>query len=312
MMAVALLGALILLPYALDLRGATPARAAAIWFIALVARAAVILLALVWIAVALPRTDPFIAATQWCWHAIVPFVAAHLDIQGHGVGDIALLVPLAAAALSAAATAYGVLRAAHAVRSYLRRFSLGRGPRASVIVPGREIVLAATGISRPQVLVSAGALLELDDGELAMGLEHEWAHIARRHRWVLFAGALARAVGRPIPGSTAALRELSFHLERDADRCALDRLDDRLALASVICKAAMTTVPSTAAASIGGADAAARVRELMDDRGVKGRPAAAGRIIAMCLAAAMVAVALPAQGAVALPAAPDEIRHCPS
>jgi len=258
-----------------------------------------------------PRSEPFVGATQWCWHAAVPYVAAHLDISGHGVGDTAVLVPLAGVLLSAAATVYGVVRAGRAVRGYLRRFALGAGPRGSVIVPGRDVVLAAAGISRPRVVVSAGALLALDDDELAVGLEHERAHIRRRHRWVLLAGALARAIGRPIPGSSAALRELAFHLERDADRCALRRVRDPLALASVICKAATGGLPSSAVASLGGADVAERVRELVDGSPPR-RLVATRPVLAVCTVALAAALAVPAEGALALPPATEQARHCPA
>jgi Zn-dependent protease with chaperone function len=306
--------ALVVMPHALDLSRVRPAYAAALWLVSLVVRAAAVLAVIAWLVVVVPRSDIFIAATQWCWHAVIPYVAAHVKLNGHGIGDAALFVPLLAVSASAAATAYGVLRAARAVRSYLRRCALGPGPGGSVIVPGREILLAAAGITRPQVLVSAGALLALDDDELAVGLEHERAHIARRHRWLLLTAELARGVGRPIPGSTAALRELSLHLERDADRWALDRLDDRLALASVICKAATGSLPSRATAPLGGTNVATRVGELMDERKTKPRcPAAgAGRLLAVCLVAAVVGAAAPVPGAMALPAAANEIRHCPS
>jgi len=305
--------ALIVLPHTLQLRRVEPAWAAAVWFASLLARAGAVLVVIGWMVILIPRSDAFVAATQWCWHAVLPYIATHLNLTGHGVGDAALLLPLIAVGISAAATTYGVVRAARMVRRYLRRFSLGPGPRGSVIVPGREILLAAAGIRRPQVLVSAGALLHLDDDELAVGLEHERAHIARRHRWLLLAGEVARGLGRAMPGASAAMNELRFHLERDADHWALRRRDDPLALASVICKAAATALPIGAIASLGGANVAARVTELMDKRtptpGVRRR--LAGRLLAVGLAAAAVGAAAPVPGAMALPAGTNDIRHCP-
>jgi hypothetical protein len=310
--AVAVASVLAVLPHLVSLRSGPPVVAAALWLLALAARAGVVLLTIGWLVILVPRSEPFVTATQWCWHAVVPYVAAHLDISGHGLASAAMLIPLAAVLLSSAATVYGVVRAARAVKAYLRRFSLGAGPRGSIIVPGRDVVLAAAGIGRPQVLVSAGALLALDDDELAVGLEHERAHIRRRHRWVLLAGALARATGRPIPGSSAALRALAFHLERDADRCALRRVGDPLALASVICKAATAALPPSAAASLGGADVAERVRELVDGSTRRRRPPVSRHVRALCAVALAVAVAVPAQMGLALPPATEQARHCPA
>jgi len=50
---------------------------------------------------------------------------------------------------------------------------------------------------------------------------------------MLLAVAFA-ALGRAIPGTHRAIRELAFQLERDADRWALQQRNDRLALASVM------------------------------------------------------------------------------
>ena len=54
-----------------------------------------------------------------------------------------------------------------------------------------ELLVAAAGLRRPRVLVSAGALLALDDDELEASLEHERGHIARRHRYVLVVSELS-------------------------------------------------------------------------------------------------------------------------
>jgi Zn-dependent protease with chaperone function len=305
--------AMTVLPHALQLRRAWPFVAAALWLTSLLARAATVVLVSTWIVLLVPRSGAFLAATQWCWHAVVPYVAAHLQLTGHGVGDAALWLPLGAVGASVVVTLYAIVRACRAVRRYLRRFAMGPGPRGSVIVPGRDVVLAAAGIARPKVLVSAGALLQLDDEELAVGLEHERGHIARRHRWLLLTGTLARAVGRPIPRAKTALAELRFHLERDADRWALSRLDDRLALASVICKAAVTAIPSTAATPLGGSDVVARVRELTGDpTGPTRSTWRTVRLAAVCAVAAAVAIASPVAGAMTLPPATGEVRHCPS
>jgi Zn-dependent protease with chaperone function len=105
-----------------------------------------------------------------------------------------------------------------AARRLLARHSLGTGPRGSVIVGGPEVVLAVAGMARPRVVVSAGALIALDDDELDAALDHEHAHIARRHRFVVLTALVLRAIGRLVPGGGRALAEAGFHLERDAAR----------------------------------------------------------------------------------------------
>lgn len=65
---------------------------------------------------------------------------------------------------------------------------------------------------------------------------------------------LLYALGRLVPGSRQALRELSFHLERDADRWSLARRNDRQALARVITKAA-TSRPLAATTTLASATA---------------------------------------------------------
>jgi hypothetical protein len=187
--------------------------------------------------------------------------APHHHVAGHAVaaaGGLAL-------ALSFVWALARVVQATLAVRRLVRR-PLGRGPEGSVIVGGDDVVLAAAGLTRPTLVVSAGALTRLDDAELSAALAHERAHIRRRHRWVLLFAVLCRVLGRPLPGTAHAVRALRFQIERDADRSAVRDRADRLALASAICKAATTgasTRPGMAA--LGGDGTAARVRELLQD-----------------------------------------------
>jgi Zn-dependent protease with chaperone function len=81
----------------------------------------------------------------------------------------------------------GTIRTAREVRAARRlvRQALDRGPRNSLILGGPEVMFAVAGMAHPRVLVSAGALTALDDNELAAGLDHEQAHIAHRHRFVM-------------------------------------------------------------------------------------------------------------------------------
>ena len=126
-------------------------------------------------------------------------------------------------------------------------------------------MLAVAGLTRPKLVVSAGALARLDDAELSAAIAHERAHIRRCHRFVLLFAELCRVLGRPLPGTAHAVRELRFQIERDADRSAVRERADRLALASAICKAATVGAPRAGMASLGGDGTAARVRELLQD-----------------------------------------------
>ena len=129
-------------------------------------------------------------------------------------------------------------------------------------------MFAVAGLAHPHVVVSAGALTALDDHELTAGLDHEQAHIARRHRFVMLLALGCRALGRVIPGCDRGVRELAFHLERDADRWALRRHDDRLALASVICKAAGEPTLPRAMSRLGAIGLTERLSQLVDERPV--------------------------------------------
>jgi len=195
----------------------------------------------------------------------LPLVTTHMGLDGHRIGDAAVIVPAFVLAFSLVSVAVGVVRAARSVRAMLARSSLGLGPGDSLIVSGRGVLLAAAGITRPRVFVSAGALTTLDDDELAAGLDHERAHIVRRHRFILVFAELCRSLARFLPGTRTTLRELHFHLERDADHWALARRHDPYALASAICKAATsrsTATPGLALLS-GRGEATRRVDELM-------------------------------------------------
>ncbi|MGI8597150.1 MAG: M56 family metallopeptidase [Thermoleophilaceae bacterium] len=222
----------------LPLRRAAPSTASALWLSALALRALVVLLLSLIVAVALPSTELFAAASRWCWHLVLPLLPTHLPVDGHRVGHAALALPGLGVLGAAGASAVGLARATRLLRTALRRASLGTGPDGTVLVGGPEVTLAAAGLARPRVVVSTGALLTLDEEELAAGLDHERGHIARRHRYVRLVAELCYALGRLVPMGRRALLELELHLERDADRWALARRHDPFALASAICKAA--------------------------------------------------------------------------
>lgn len=55
-------------------------------------------------------------------------------------------------------------------------------PRESLLLADATVLVAAAGLRKPRVVVSAGALLNLDHEELAASLDDEYGHIVRRHR----------------------------------------------------------------------------------------------------------------------------------
>jgi hypothetical protein len=225
-------------PNAVSATDISPRRGVRLWTCVLTLRA-VIACALALIAVFyLPATELFGLLTHWCLHAVLPFFAQHLGFDGHYLGDAAALVPSLVISALLVSAGFGLLRATRATRSVLRGNAIGSGPRRSTIIAGPEIVVAAAGVRDPRVVVSAGALLKLDEDELAAGLEHEWGHVANRHAQRLAFAQLCLAMSRFLPGGRAALRELRFQLEREADEYSVQRTGDALALAAAITKAA--------------------------------------------------------------------------
>ena len=303
----------IVLPHALRLEHSSPPAAATVWLSALLLRALTAVFAAIYVVVAVPATRVFGAVTHWCWHAVVPGMATHLGLDGHAFGDAALVLPAVLLSASVLSVAFGIWKAARAVGGLIQRSQVGEGPRNSVILGDGDVLVAAAGLRRPRVLVSAGALTSFDDDELDASLAHEQGHIARRHRYVLVVGELCRALGRCLPGTRAAARELAFHLERDADHFALRRDHAPAALASAICKAAQ---PPTAAAlsALSGGGVTRRIRELLD---VDRQPITPSRVPVRALAAAMVTLVValgaalpPATVAAVGEAHAADVRHC--
>ncbi len=276
----------------MPLRRATPSTATALWLSVLALRALVVLLLSFIAAVALPSTEVFAAASRWCWHLVLPLLPSHLPVDGHRVGHAALVLPGMVLLCAAGASAAGLTRATQLVGTALRRASLGTGPEGTVLVGGPEVTLAAAGLRRPRVVVSTGALVTLDDEELAAGLDHERGHIARRHRYVRLVAELCFALGRLVPMGRRALLELELHLERDADRWALARRHDPVVLASAICKAAgaryLVSPGFTPLAGGNGLDL--RLAELLDAGG-RTRPKRHEGAVAFGAAAAAATVA---------------------
>lgn len=211
------------LPHALPLERVSPAAAAAVWLAALGLRAVLVLgLALAALLI-LPATPLFERVEEW---------------SVHPVAHAAALAPPALLALSVVAFVAGLARGGAVLRRELARRSLGLGPGGSVVIAGRELVVAVPGLGRRRIVLSDRALAELDGPELEACLAHETGHLRHGHRAAALAGSLLVALGRPVPGARVALRGLLLSLERDADEYAVARTGDPLALASAICKVA--------------------------------------------------------------------------
>jgi hypothetical protein len=276
----------IVLPHLLRLQRVAPVTAIVLWLSSLALRALAGLLAVIGLLFFLPRTGLFVTVTHWCARAAVPGSEAQMAVEGHGIGALALYVPGIALAASLLSSCVVTARHARAARHLVAENAVGPGPRDSVIVGGSDVLFAVAGLIRPRIVVSAGALTSLDDDELAAGLNHEQGHIARRHRFVMVLALGLRALGRAVPGSGRGVREVAFHLERDADLWALRRTNDRLALASVICKAAIEE-PARRSALVGLGDTGVRERlgQLLDntDCGSTRRAGAALRALATAM-----------------------------
>lgn len=279
-------------PHLFSLRRAAPASAAAIWLSALSLRSLAVILGVGWLILYFPGTELFDALTHWCWRHLT---AAALS--GHEVGHVTTLVPAVLGVLSLVSVVVAMRRVGRSLRSLLSR-ARAAGPAGSVIVGGGDVSLAVVGFRRPRVVVSAGALLALDDEELAAALAHERGHIAHRHRYLLLYAQLCGAVARLVPGTKAAVDELAFHLERDADRWALGTAIDRDALAAALRKAAGTT-PDSPAMALGGSRVEERLNEILGDADEGRRGGAIWRTLAATLVVLTVAVAASAPPALA-------------
>lgn len=232
------LAPLLLAPHLIPRARLSPIAGVSLWTTALLLRAALMVAAAAATLLIVPRTEAFDVVAQWCLHTIVPLAERHLGIGGYRLADAAVFVPTLIIAASVAAALFGGWRGAWAASRWLRRATVGRRWDGAVIVADPAMMMANTGLRRPEIVVSAGALLALEDDELEAGLAHEQGHLQRRHRFVTVVSLGLLAVGRLVPGSDRAYREVQYHLERDADEFAVRRTGDPLALASAICKVA--------------------------------------------------------------------------
>lgn len=235
----------------------------------------------------LPHSRYFDPLSHWCWEIALPLIGVDLELEGHRVGHATTVIPTLVVGTSLLAVLLGVARAMRSLARLVARQALGTGPRGSVIVGGADVVLASAGFAHPRILVSAGALIELADDELAAGLAHEQGHIARHHRFLLLFAEACRGLGRFVPGTNAACRALVFHLERDADRWALSQHHEPVVLARAICKAESAFPLGPVYAGLDGGCVPERIEQLV------GEPAAAPRAAPIrALASGMVALTL--------------------
>jgi len=306
------------LPFALPLRQVPGGVAARVWLATLIVRALTGVLLALFVVFYLPGTEIFSLLTHWCWHAVLPLLATHLGLSGHQLGDAATVTPAVLLALSTVSVVWAIANAARAVSQMVRRRALGSGPYGSVIVGGGAVMVAAAGLSRPRVVISAGALTAFDDEELAASVAHEQGHIERGHRFVLVLAEICQALGRLVPGTRRAAAELSFYLERDADEFALARRHDRFALAGAICKAAGAMPASPVLASLGGGPKLVeRVALLTADepraprRGAEGLARAVAVMLTVVALGLAVSVPVAAADGVNRLSATQTVRHCP-
>jgi len=208
-MIAAVLLAAVVLPHLLRNDGLIPSTGIALWTAVLALRAILVISAALTIVLYLPATQLFHLLTSWCLHAVLPFFATHLGFSGHRLGEMATLIPAVALALSLIVAVFSHWRAAHRVQAWLRGNAVGSGPGESVIVVEPEVMLAAAGVRKARVIVSAGALLALDEGELNAGIEHERGHIKRRHSYVSAVARVLYAVARGLPGTSRVQEQLT-------------------------------------------------------------------------------------------------------
>ncbi len=258
--------------------------------LALLLRALVVVGVATFVFARLAHTDGVEAALNWCWHHVLPDIPGWLGFAEHPVAHAAVAVPVFAITAAVLTHTFLGLRAWVGLR---RRLSAPVGLQGAALLPDDEVVVAVTRFGRGRVVVSNGALEVMDDDELAAGMAHEFAHLQRRHRPLLLLASLLSTVGRPLPGTATANRELCFQLERDADAWAVNRLHDPLSLASAICKAAGALEPRGTASLAGRGPVTRRLAELIGERSVRStRVELAARALAATLVGLMLVVAI--------------------
>lgn len=281
-------------PHFIALHRTAPTTGAAVWLLALLLRALVAVGVATLVFARLAHTGVLEAALHWCWHDVLPDVPGWLGFAEHPVAHAVVAVPLFAIATALLTHSWRGLRAWLGLRRALTCAS-PVGPERAVVVPGDDVVLAVPRLGRGRVVVSDRTLRVMDDEELAAGMAHELAHLRRRHRPLLLLASMLATIGRPLPGTVTAQRELGFQLERDADAWAVQRIRDPLSLASAICKVAGAGAPPGTASLAGRGPVTRRLAELVGEPSARSAPVElAARALALALTAAVLASAVAA------------------
>ncbi len=303
--AVGLIG-LATLPALLPLDKAAPLAAAGAWLSAVAARAILVLiLALV---VMFYAPAPLIGAIgHWCVTVPLPFAGLEFAATGHLLAQVVVVTPTVIATASLCLALAGAWREARHVRRRLESDLLWIAPGDAAVIAGDGVFVATAGISKPRLVLSTGALVTLDDDELAASLAHERGHIRRGHRFVLLASDVLMGLARFVPRARSARPEIVYHLERDADQWALRRNHDPVVLARAICKAALTPAAAPALTGLATGRTVRRVETLLRaDRGLAPRrQAITGMSVGLALTCLLALSTLPATAAAGV----HEWRH---
>jgi len=164
------------------------------------------------------------------WRLAPDATASHISILGQRLSyptanaDAIVILVLAGAGLAVTAlTIVGAIRELAAARR-LQRGLAERNPtsvRGALVIDDQRPLAFCTGLLRPQVFVSTGALALLDDEALDAVLAHERHHARRRDPLRLATGrVLARALFF-VPGLTALMRRHQVLAELGADESAI-------------------------------------------------------------------------------------------
>ncbi len=302
---VGLIGLAALAPL-LPLDRAAPLAAAGAWLSAVAARA--ILVVLVALLAVFYAPAPLIGTIgHWCIELSVPFNDLDIAITGHMLAQVLVITPAAVATVSLCHALARTWSQARRVSRLLDTERLWTAPGNAAVIAGSGVFVATAGISKPRLVVSTGALVALDDAELAASLDHERGHIRRGHRFILLTCDVLMGLARFVPGASAARPEIVYHLERDADQWSLRRHHDPVVLARAICKAALTPTAGPALTGLATGRTVRRVETLLrTDRGLAPRRrAVTGMSIGIALTCVLALSAVPATAAAGV----HEWRH---
>lgn len=209
-------------------------------------------------------------------------------------GAVLGLAVLARAGYCVAATVVAAVRSRSHHRAVLALTSYPAAHPGVVVLEERMPAVYCLPGHRRQIVVTSGALEQLDDRQLGAALAHERAHLAQRHDLVVaWAAGLARAFPRVRLFERAHTDTVRL-VELLADDAAT-RVVDRLSLAEALLTLAGGRTPA-AALGAGGSAAAMRIRRLIDPPQHMGR--LRGSLMSLCavmvFALPMIALASPA------------------